>query len=127
MKAPIIVNEHGDIAVYESVEDAEMDLEAIDVENNEYVAYDSEGRLLRLIPKPLHEVVIVSAEQEPSHADELHAILFRFLMEVGVPADWLKQASLQELVAKALDFKIDLTGHPLNGISKFFKRWFSKA
>ena len=56
MKPPIIIDEHGDVEVYNSVEEAAMNLEAIDVENNEYIAYDSEGRLLRLIPNSVHAV-----------------------------------------------------------------------
>ena len=54
MKPPFIVNESssvdvpGDVTFYESASDLEGHLEAIDVENEEFFAFDSEGRLLRL-------------------------------------------------------------------------------
>jgi hypothetical protein len=126
IKPPIIINEHGSVFLFQSVEDAEMYLEAVDVENNEYVAYDSEGRLLRLVPKPPHEVIIRSAEQEPGHSDELHATLFKFLLYEGAPADRLRQASLRELVEKASGYEIDLTRKPLDGLRAFFRRWLSR-
>ena len=40
MKPPIIVSEHGDLAFYDCVDDAELELEPIDVENDEYVVFD---------------------------------------------------------------------------------------
>ena len=48
MKLPIIINEHGYIDVFEMVEDVCLKLEAVDVNNEEYVAYDSEGYVLKL-------------------------------------------------------------------------------
>lgn len=127
IKPPIIVDERGDTKVYKSIEDAEMDLEVIDVQNGEYVAYDSEGRLLTVIPISPYRVAIASTEQEPNHIDELHAILFRFLLHLGFSADWLKRASLQDLVVQASKYENDLTFHsPLEGLLMFFKRWFNK-
>ncbi len=46
---PVIVDDHGAIETYESVEAAALDVEAIDVLNNEYLFYDSTGRLLQPI------------------------------------------------------------------------------
>ncbi|MGH9943949.1 MAG: hypothetical protein ACRD9R_16515 [Pyrinomonadaceae bacterium] len=126
MKPPIIVYENGDVSIFASVEDVKIDLEPIDVENNIYVAYDSEGRLLSLAPTS-PRITIQSAEQEPSHADELHAILFEFLLYVGLPAEWLRQASLQELVERAMEYKIDFTRHPFESTYTFFKRLFGRA
>jgi len=127
MNTPIFVCENGDVAIFASVADAQMSLEQTDVENNIYVAYDSEGRLLRLFPTS-PRITIKRAEEEPTHAEELHSILFEFLLHVGEPASDLKQASLQEIVNRALKYKIDLTFHPpfteaLNSI----KGWFNKG
>ncbi|PKN35755.1 MAG: hypothetical protein CVU61_02730 [Deltaproteobacteria bacterium HGW-Deltaproteobacteria-19] len=45
---PIIIveREGNDIAVYHSIEEAESEIEVIDVENNEYIGYDSSGHRL---------------------------------------------------------------------------------
>ena len=50
IKTPVvIVDRRGtDLSIHASIEDAQLHLEAIDVKNNEYAAYDSEGRLLGL-------------------------------------------------------------------------------
>jgi hypothetical protein len=48
MKLPIIVNDHGDVSIYRSLEDVERALEVIDVRNGEYSAYDADGRPLLL-------------------------------------------------------------------------------
>ncbi len=48
MKMPIMVNENGDVSTYASVEEAEKNMEAIDVENGEYVVTDGDGRQLTL-------------------------------------------------------------------------------
>ena len=53
---------------FESVEDAERYFEPIDVENDEYVAYDSDGRLLRLLAR-YPRVTVDMAELHPMHGD----------------------------------------------------------
>jgi hypothetical protein len=113
MKAPIVVYDSGDILMFESVEAAELSLEAIDVENDEYVAYDSEGRLLKLGVERikrgsgifavwLDKVVISCIETEPNHADDLRRILVDFFARIGLDQDWLSKATLKELVSKGL-------------------------
>jgi len=46
MKAPILIDESGDITIFDSIEDAERYMEPIDVRNGEYIARDAEGVLL---------------------------------------------------------------------------------
>lgn len=48
MKFPIIINDHGDVSTYDSVEAVELDLEAVDVKNNQFNAYGRDGQLLAL-------------------------------------------------------------------------------
>lgn len=43
MKTPISINEHGDISIFASVEEAESYMEPIDVERGEYVVTDGDG------------------------------------------------------------------------------------
>jgi hypothetical protein len=101
MKAPIIVVESGDILFFRSLSIAEHYLEPIDVRNNEYIAYDSVGRLLRLVPCE-HIVRIELAEENPTHADKLKEALLAFFTEVGFATDLLLQASLEELILDGL-------------------------
>ena len=73
-------------------------------------------------------MTIKGGEQEPSHADELHAVLFKFLMNTGVPASWLKEASLQELVTKTLEYKIAAISHShFDAIRSLLQRFFGKV
>lgn len=50
MKPPIILDEHGDVSFYPNAESAALAMEPIDVRNNEYIAYDSAGYILKLVP-----------------------------------------------------------------------------
>lgn len=78
---PIFVIEGDDVIVYESVE---VDLEAIDVEAGGLVAYDAEGRLLRLETNR-GQVMVSVAEEKPTHATELEFALRNFLKATGEP------------------------------------------
>ncbi len=104
MKPPIIVDEDGPVYIFEALRDAELYLEPIDVKNSRYVAYDSEGRLLRLLPTE-PRITIETAEAVPTHTSELREALIGYLGYVGVTQEWLATASLQELVKKGLDYK----------------------
>ncbi len=107
---PIIVNETsdphraGDVFVLNSVEEAVGYLEAIDVENNEYIAYDSEGRLLRLGTRDRY-VTIEAADAVPEHQAQLRSILTQAFLRVGdraaITQDWVESATLSELVERA--------------------------
>ena len=111
MKPPIIISEQNDLEVYKTIENAILDLEAIDVINKAYVAYDSEGRLLRLYVNdpnlPLWgkeiRILIEEAENIPTHMAELEELLARHLEYINIPKDWISKATLEELVYKVLD------------------------
>lgn len=112
MKPPIIIDENGDLGFFKSITDAERYMEPIDVRNQEYVAYDSEGRRLDL--RVEEEVVtewlglkkttrgrvrIVQAEERATHTEELKNMLRVFLEKLGAPPDSLHSATLQDLIA----------------------------
>ena len=103
-KPPVIVNEKGDVELYESVEAAEIDVEAIDVENQEYVIYDSQG--LVLIPKVMEDgihVRLFDSEPRDERTDELVTVLRRKLSQLGeektgVPEETVWRMSRAELL-----------------------------
>ena len=104
IKPPVIVDETGDIDVFESVEAAEIYLEPIDVENDRFVAFDSVGRLLRLLPTT-PRVTIESAEEFPNHAGRLRELLIQFLKDCGSTDPDVSKLEVPELVQKSLAFK----------------------
>ena len=85
-KPPIIVvdKEGVDLAVYESVEAAERHLEAIDVQKNEYKAYDATGSPLQLTAIGTR-VSLKLDECCRSSPSELSNSLRAFLSSVGTP------------------------------------------
>lgn len=113
MKSPVIIDENGSLSFFKSITDAERYLEPIDIHNQEYVAYDSEGRRLELrveeeviaaglfkLSKITKERVrIAQTEKFPAHAEELKKILQNFLKRLEASPDWLYSATLQQLVA----------------------------
>lgn len=62
---PVIADNHGDLLIFESVSKAEAYIEAIDVLNNEYVLYDSEGRLLDAFAASEHGPVRITDGESP--------------------------------------------------------------
>jgi hypothetical protein len=116
MKPPIIVSESGDLSIFRSVQDAEQYLEGPDVLENLYVAYDCEGRLLRLEAKgaknskflrmttwDIGKVIITSTESEPSHVKDLEKLLRGFLEKLGTTPSSLEGATLTELLEKNVE------------------------
>ncbi len=117
---PIIVSESGDVEVFDSVEAAESYLEPIDVEKERFVAYDSCGRLLQLIPTS-PRISIRAAEEDGNHHRELQNLLTEYLGYVGVASDWISQASLQDLVEKSSEYRV-ISLSPLKQIKTFLGR-----
>lgn len=118
MKPPIIViDKRGhDLSIYSTVEEAENHLEAIDVKENEYTAFDAEGRSLKLhvltkkvpiiwgILKVNRDCVILEqVDDKPTHADSLRAGLTNYLKEKGVSPKELVDLSIELLITKAME------------------------
>jgi hypothetical protein len=104
IEPPVIVDEKGPIYIFESVETAERYLEPIDVEENRYVAFDSVGRLLRIIPTtPV--VTIEAAEELSNHAARVRELLIKLLQDCGSTDPKLSNLTLPELVQRSLAFK----------------------
>jgi hypothetical protein len=113
--APVIVDDHGDVDFFASVEDAELYLEPWAVEVG-FTAYDSEGRLLELrvqrrespvffglIRTKVDHVLIEAVEDEPHHARQLRAALLTFLERTGLSLDNLELLALGELVRRGVE------------------------
>lgn len=110
MRPPLIlVDRTGDIEIFDTAAELEQYAEPADVLQDEYVAYDSEGRLLRLqvvqvvrgrfLKVCLPVVRVVEAEQEPAHQDDLKAALCRFLAQLGYTDAEGEQQSLSNLLS----------------------------
>ncbi len=113
--APLIVDEHGDVDFFASVEDAELYLEPWALEEG-FTPYDSEGRLLELrverrestfffglIKSVVDHVLIEAVEHEPHHAPQLRATLLTFLERTGASPDDSQVLPLGELVRRGVE------------------------
>lgn len=103
-----------DLRIHSSVEDLEIQLEAIDVKNDEYEAYDAEGRLLTLgvikketpiffglFKSNIEHVIVESVEHNPGHEKELRDALIKFLQEEhGIARELLHNLSTDKLIQK---------------------------
>lgn len=113
MKTPIFVFEDEDCCCYETLQDASVAHEAIDVMNNIFTAYDSEGRLLQFSAKDKFDTVEISlAEDVPSHQKELKGRLvlhIEYLHKIGKleNIDWLNNATLSDLVKEIVKYGYD--------------------
>src|SRR5918999_6355952 len=113
--APVIVDDHGDVDFFASVEDAELYLEPWAVEEG-FTAYDSEGRLLELRVEGrespvlfglwktvVDDVVIEAVEDQPNHAPQLRATLLTFLESTGISLENSDELPLRELVRRGIE------------------------
>jgi hypothetical protein len=94
---PIVIAEGMDVDFFRTTEGVGRYIEPWAVTDPCFVAYDGEGRRLDLVierhvkhrkwlPDLKFEVVGVHLQEgEPSHVDELRALLSRFCAEVGIP------------------------------------------
>jgi hypothetical protein len=104
---PIIVLENGDLDLFASAEDVDAELEAIDVRDGLFVAYDATGRRLRL---EVEGRLGVRVTQDPAGVRDpqpLERALRHYLQACGVHAS--AEASLADLVQVAVD-KVGFTG-----------------
>jgi hypothetical protein len=98
MRPPIILDEHGDISLFPSVETAARYVEPIDVRNGEYIAYDSSGFLLKLVPT--EPVVSISGHlSDRPHKDQLEQALRSFLERASGGPVAAEVTSLEGLLA----------------------------
>ena len=82
MALPIFIAEGWDLKLYDSIRDAELDLEPIDVESGIYAGYDAEGRLLKIETRD-SAVVLSAAEASPAHQGQLEELLRGALRMTG--------------------------------------------
>ena len=108
MKPPIIdISEPNDVLIFETQAKAELYLEAIDYEDEDYLMLDSEGRRLSVRPHPNGSIIIDPNYAEPTHAKELQEALITFFIAVGEDEEWCSRATLEELVIKGLEYKTE--------------------
>jgi hypothetical protein len=111
MKPPIVIEECGDVYVYESVEDAQLDIEAIDVIDGVYRVFDSEGTILRPFASSEYSPVEIDEPEVASKKPELLAeILRQYVRDVGaerfgLTTDGIGGTPLGMLIYAILDFQ----------------------
>jgi hypothetical protein len=120
IKAPIVVDARGDMLLFSGVDMMVSYLEAIDVQKNEYLAYDSEGRaialttvkeprshLFGLVSSTAEVVKVAEVEAVPSHSDALAATVRDFLARIeSVPPETAELATLIRLLETKIGFTV---------------------
>ncbi len=92
MTYPIVVIEGLEVSLFPSTREAEEYLQGVNVSSGVCVAFDAEGRALKLEatgghksppPAEAHKVRIFPAESEPEHAEDLKRRLRDYLKACG--------------------------------------------
>jgi ribosomal protein S20 len=103
IKTPIIIEEPGSLYLYNSVEDAERDLEYYDVDENVYRGWDSSGRVLN-ISSDEKNVNITLEEGSRYDNNVLKKVLRRYIKDVNKDIDIYKEDDLDYLLNQAKIF-----------------------
>ena len=107
MTYPIVVIEGLEVSLFPSAREAEEYLQGVDVSSGVCVAFDAEGRALKLEAAGGHKgpsqaearrVRISSAESEPEHAEDLRRRLRDYLNACGERL--AAEATLQDLLRR---------------------------
>ena len=106
IKLPLIINESGDVTLYNSVFDAEQNLEPIDVHEGRYKGYDGAGRLLR-IECFGNNVKIELAESSPSQIHELYQLLKHMVEFFGKSCDGIEPDDIDSLIDMLAELRFD--------------------
>ena len=129
MKTPIFIIEPGSLYVYKSQDDAELDLEPIDVQNCLYSGYDATGRLLK-INVINNKTKISIDESEIYNPNTLELILRDHLNDIGIDVGTIRNGKLDELIEEAQVFQVNFCASGWEMIKIFFmdifKEIFSK-
>jgi hypothetical protein len=83
-KTPIILDNKGDVTLFKTVQDAEQYVEAVDVEDDEYVGYDAHGYVLLLYTSG-DRVHMTLKEPKQRQIEALERTLRSLLAAVGDP------------------------------------------
>ena len=100
IQTPVIIDEGGDLGLYESIEAAERSCEAVDVWNGEYVAFDASGRRLSLHVDDEGLVWMEPAPDSRSSEHEVCEAVRRYLRACR-PSENLQNLSLRQLLHTA--------------------------
>ena len=109
MKPPFIVDDSGDLSIFETLEEAERYLEPNDVEPGKCLAYDSEGCCFEGFDESKwfrHRVRLRPREGQPTHAPELLRDQLLYVLgglETKETHEQLASLPLHELVAVAVE------------------------
>jgi len=102
IQPPIIILVEKSYLNFEStVKDAELSLEAVDINDGLYEGYDSEGRLLNITTQG-ELVKITSAEEIPTHQQKLITLL---KMQLTLYKCQASQEDLKTLLSTAMNYK----------------------
>lgn len=100
VKPPIILYNWGDVEVFASVDQLEQHLEPIDIENGEYLLFDSEARILEVLVVGETKVVVRPATSESRFQAQLTHMLSWFLKRAkNAPPTSARLAELVQAVA----------------------------
>jgi hypothetical protein len=104
---PIVVDNHGDLMIFQTADAAQSYMEPIDIENGEYEVHDAVGNRLDIFVTETGRVPTVTLRTvagrlpEPEKVEEK---LRSFLLRVGRDARAVHGASLQELVEMSAEY-----------------------
>lgn len=116
----IIVEDITTIILYRKVLDAELNMEAIDVEAGLYKGYDAKGRQLEISAEN-GNVSISTSKLLPAEVNKLEKLLRYHLQDIGIDLSNVNHGDLHTLLVKARVFQFIEPSSGIKILWKFFK------
>ena len=101
---PVVIDNRGDLIAFRSLADADDEIEIIDVDNGEFVAYDALGRLLALGSEK-GRLTVTLDESSPTQPAGIRQKLTKFLRHFNVPLEIESDMSLSDLIESRLELE----------------------
>ncbi|MBK8466833.1 MAG: hypothetical protein IPL32_13470 [Chloracidobacterium sp.] len=114
MKLPIIIAEGLDVEFFYAINDAQIEMEPIDIRDGIYKVFDAGGQRLDPVPDDSPYVGAEIIETGEDHSHQLTELLFDFYEYLGLNPEILKKMELAQLIeiGKLFFFKNFRKHHP---------------
>lgn len=97
IRPPLVVYNWGDVEVFPSVEAVKEYVEPVDVNNGEYLVFDSEGRILELQASSRGEISLQPADSNSRFKPQVRFMLLKLMKHMRIDSRGMEKCVVEQL------------------------------